>query len=394
MKKIRIYSFLEVVGIIILTSIIMFYLGSMLMYKKMGGINFNKYFKDPYFIKLVKAYDDIQTSYYDDVNNSKIIDNAITGMYSSLDKYTSFLNENETKILDDSLNGQYNGIGIKILLNEDKKVIVQTVFDDSPAKEAGLMENDEITAINDTDISNIEFERINDTFKKGEEVKLTIKRGEESLTFNVTPRDLLVTSVKSDIISYNDQNIGYLRIELFNSTSYKQVRKHIEELEKKGIDSLIIDLRQNSGGYLSNCSRIAEMFLQKNKIIYRLKSKETSETYKDKTKEHRTYKIDVLIDNYSASASEVLAAALKESYGAKLIGMTSFGKGKVQERKAISSAESIKLTTAKWLTPNKNSIDNKGIKPDIEVKEEIDNYNYDNKLEDKVILKALEDITT
>ena len=364
------------------------------MYKKMGGINFNKYFNDVNFNKFIKAYDDIQTSYYDKIDNEKIIDNAINGMYSSLDKYTSFLDETETKVLDDSLNGEYTGVGIKIIADESGKVTVNKVFDESPAKEAGILKDDEITSINDIEIKNIDLKKLSSYFKDGKEVKIGIKRGEENLSFTMVSKSLYVTTVLSDIISYNDKKVGYLRIELFNSTSYKQVKKHLENLENEGIDSLIIDLRQNSGGYLSNCSKIAELFLEKDKVIYKLKNKKSTKTYKDKTDEYRTYKIDVLIDNYSASASEILSAALKDSYGATLVGATSYGKGKVQERKAISSGESVKITTAKWLTPNNKSIDGKGVEPDIKIDLKIDDYNYENKLEDSIIIGALDNITT
>ena len=389
----KVFSFFDVVCIIVLTSFIMFFLGSILVLKKFGGVNFAKYTKDPALTKFVISYDEINKNYYDKLDKEDIIDNAIEGMYGGLDNYSKFMNEDATKALTDSLNGKYNGIGIKILSSDDT-VKIEDVYDSSPAKEAGVEKGDIILSINDEDVTSKNIYEVADKIKNSNGVKLVIKRGEETLTFNLEVKSLYVTSVKGDVISYNEKKVGYIRIEIFNSSTQEQFKNVLENIEKQNIDSLIIDVRQNSGGYLSVCTDIVSMFLDKGKTIYKLKNKNGTTVYKDKTKESRNYKVDILMDNYSASASEILAAALKDSYGARLVGMKSFGKGKVQEKVSISNNDSVKYSTAKWLTPKGVCIDEKGLDPDIKVDEVIGSYDYENKLNDKVITAALNDITT
>ena len=393
-ERIKVFSFFDVVCIIILTSLIMCFLGSVLVLKKFGGVNFAKYTKDPALTKFVISYDEINNNYYDKLDKEEVIDNAIDGMYSSLDKYSKFMDEDEAKALTDSLNGKYNGIGIKILADEES-VKVQTVYDNSPAKKAGVLEGDIILSVNGEDITSQNVDEIEDKIKNSNNgVDLKVKRVEQEILFHLDVESLYVTSVKGQIIPYNEKKVGYIRLELFNSSTDEQFKNVLKSLEDENIDSLIIDVRQNSGGYLSICEEITQMFLDKNKVIYRLKNKNGTTVYKDKTREHRNYKVSVLIDNYSASASEILAAALRDSYGAKLVGMKSYGKGKVQEKVSISNSESVKYSTAKWLTPKGKCIDEKGLNPDIKVDEVIGSYDYENKLNDKVITTALNDITS
>lgn len=361
--------------------------------KKFGGVNFAKYTKDSALTKFVISYDEINKNYYDKLDKEDIIDNAINGMYSGLDNYSKFMDENSTKALTESLNGKYNGIGIKIISSENT-VKIEDVYDNSPAKEAGIEKGDIIVSINDEDVTSKNIDAVADKIKNSNKVKLIVKRGEETLIFDLEVKSLYVTSVKGEVLSYNEKKVGYIRLEIFNSSTQEQFKNVLENLEKNGIDSLIIDVRQNSGGYLSVCTDIVSMFLDKGKTIYKLKNKNGTTVYKDKTKEHRDYKVSVLMDNYSASASEILAASLRDSYGAKLIGMKSFGKGKVQEKVSISNSESVKYSTAKWLTPKGICIDEIGLNPDIKLEEVIGSYDYENKLNDKVITAALNDITT
>ena len=178
---------------------------------------------------------------------------------------------------------------------------------------------------------------------------------------------LIIPAVSSSIKEVNGKKIGYIYLETFSSTLDTQVESTLLSMEKEGIDSLIIDVRNNTGGYLSSCTNIIELFLEKNKLMYTIKSKKASTDYKDETDVKRDYPIVVLINGNSASASEILAGALKYSYGAKLVGTKSFGKGKVQTTGTLDDGTMIKYTSAKWYMPNGECIDGVGIEPDINI---------------------------
>ena len=235
-----------------------------------------------------------------------------------------------------------------------------------------LKENDIILKVNNKDCTSLDDNQIVSLIKENSDnVDLIIKRDNQELNFTVKLDSLNVPAISYDIL---DNNIGYLYISTFSNTLSEQVKNAINELELKGIKSLIIDVRDNSGGYLVAASDVASLFLEKGKAIYSLKSNELQQIYYDETDEKRDYNIAVLINKNSASAAEILAAALKESYGAILIGNTSFGKGRVQQTKKLSNGKMVKYTTAKWMTPNNNCIDSVGLKPDYEV-DLIFNYN-------------------
>ena len=174
----------------------------------------------------------------------------------------------------------------------------------------------------------------------------------------------------------NGKKIGYIELSVFAANTYSQFEQKLTELESRNIDSLIIDVRDNSGGYLSTVTDIASLFLDKSKIIYQLDTKGIVEQVYAKTNSSRNYKIAVLINGNSASASEILAGALKESYGATIIGVNSFGKGTVQKAYQLESGATVKYTIQKWLTPNGNWINEVGITPDVKV--ELDNNYYKN----------------
>ena len=179
---------------------------------------------------------------------------------------------------------------------------------------------------------------------------------------------------------------SYLKISKFNETAYEQFYEKLNKIEVDGINSLIIDLRDNTGGYLSVATKISEMFLQKGKVIYSLNEQSSTKTTYDETDDERNYKVYILVNGNSASASEILAAALKDSYGAKLVGTTTYGKGKVQKTSKLSDGTMYKYTSAKWLTPSGECIDGVGLKPDIEIS------NGDELLKDLVLEKAIEEI--
>ena len=281
------------------------------------------------------------------------------------DKYTTYMNTNKTDELTKELSGKYDGIGISVT---DTGVIVE-VFDDSPAKKAGIEPNDKIINVNGTDISEDNTAQISSLIQgsKDKNVNLKVKRGEEVKEFNnIKIENLISPSIMVRDLSIDDKKIGYIHISKFTATLTEQMKKALNNFGD--LNSLIIDVRGNNGGYLSAAQDTSSLFLEKNRVIYSLEGKDGTKEYKDETDEHTNYPIFVLIDNKSASASEILAGALKDSYGATLVGNTTYGKGKVQETYKLDDGSMVKYTSARWLRPNGQCVDGEGIEPDFMVK--------------------------
>lgn len=315
-------------------------------------------------VEFLETYSEIVDNFYEDVDGDKIIDAALEGMLEYLeDNYSIFLDKNESIDLTESLDGAYEGIGIVAIGN-----VVYNVYEDSPAEKAGILAEDEIIEINGTKVSLENYEKITELLYKDKENKIIVLRDGKEFTFNIEVSKVKVPSVSTNIIVSEDkkQNIGYLALTTFSAHSYEEFQTELLELEKDGIDSLIIDLRDNTGGYLNVVSDITELFLKKGDVIYSLKNKDEKKVYKDKTKDSRNYKIVVLVNANTASASEILAAALHDSYGAEIVGKTTYGKGKVQTVKQYDDSI-VKYTSAEWLRPNGECVDEIGIKPDYDV---------------------------
>ena len=348
-----------------------------------GGKNYIKLYND--LNKLINVYDTIESNYYGKLNKEELIDTAINSMINSIgDDYTIYADNNTTNTFLEELEGTYEGIGYMVSMNINGEIIVANIFDNSPAKIAGLQENDIITKIDDHDFRDKTSEDMANYVKKNSnsKIKLTIKRGEEEKNITITRKKVEIPSVTSKIIEKDNKSVGYIDISIFSSVTYNQFKTQLEELEKQNIDGLIIDVRYDTGGYLSSVTDISSLFLKKGQIIYQLKDDKDEEKVKDKTKEHRNYPIAVLINGSSASASEILASVIKESYGGIVVGTNSYGKGTVQKTKVLSDGSMIKYTAQKWLTPKGNWINETGVKPTIEVELKLDPDNAaDNQLD-------------
>lgn len=377
------FNLLEVIIIIIMTSLVVGVSTGVIVYKNYKsdvGITESdgKYFKE-----LKKAYDNIINGYVEKVDEAKLIDAAIEGMYNYLgDPYTSYIDQSSTDDLTDRLNGKYTGIGVEITKIEEG-IIVINVFENGPAYNAGIEPGDILVKLNGNDITNSSAADVSNSIKNSNQssVELSVLRDGITITKTVNIKNVNVPSVSKE--NFNDT--GYIKIDTFSNTTYTQFKEALEALEKNNINGLVIDVRNNGGGYLNSAAEIAELFIEKGKNIYGLENKKGKTFYEDNTKTQRNYKIAVLINSSSASASEILASALKESYGATIIGTTSYGKGTVQETSKLSSGGMVKYTTAYWLTPNGNSVNNVGIKPDIEIildKTEEYQYETDNQLQE------------
>lgn len=369
-KKSVEFNLVEVIVIILITGIVVSVASGLIVFKnydKLSSVASSD--STTNFSEFNKAYNHIVSSYVKEVDKDKLIEAAIEGMYTYLnDEYSIYMDEESTKSLEERLDGQYTGVGIEITVNkDDNKIIINKVFSNSSAMDAGLKAGDELIALDGVSLSDKEYTYVSDTIKSSKKDTFKIKYIRDDKEYEVTlkKKNVLIDSV----VSKEYGNVGYIQIQTFSATTSKQVKDKINGFSKN-IDSIVIDVRNNTGGYLSAAYEIADYFVAKGKPIYQLKDKEGKiTTYKAKNSVLREFKgISVLINEYSASASEVLTLALKESANATTIGIKSYGKGTVQETDTLSSGAMVKYTTAYWLSPNGNSINTIGISPDVEEK--------------------------
>ncbi len=331
---------------------------------------------------FLNTYSEIIDNYYEEIDEKKMMEAAIEGMLDFLkDNYSIYLNKTETDSLSEMLDGSYDGVGLVATGN-----LVVRVYEGSSAYEAGIKANDEIVEINGTKITLKNYELIDDLIKKGESNKIVVKREGKELTFNLETGKVNIPTTETDIITSKDKKskIGYMALSTFSSLAFDEFHEKLKELEEDNIDSLIIDLRNNTGGYLNVADNIACLFLDKGKVIYSLETKDGVTEYKDENREVRKYKIVVLVNGNTASAAEILAAALHDSYGAKIVGNVTFGKGKVQTMKHYEDTM-VKYTSAKWLRPNGECVDEVGIEPDYNIDIVTDGMIYYDKQLDKAI---------
>ncbi len=384
MKKTKGFGLFEIILIIIITALITSVATGIIMLNntniEVDG-NIINVDKDKDLQEFIKVYKTILEKYYDNnIDKEGMLNAAEEAMLNFLgDKYTTYLNDQEYQSIIDDLSGTYNGIGIYIELNK----VVQ-VIDNSPAQRAGIIAGDIITKINGTDVTEASALDIKNLIKNENDkyLNLEINRNNEILNFNIEKEKLVNPSITADIIA--DTQIGYIKIDKFSENLKDQVSEALRKLENQNITGLIIDVRGNAGGYLTAAEDVASLFIEKGKTIYSLEANGSRINYTDKTDEKRNYPIVTIINGGSASASEILVAALKDSYGASIVGTKSFGKGKVQQVVSLNNGDSVKYTSAKWLTPLGICIDGIGITPD---------YNVDNEEEvntDFQLEKAIE----
>lgn len=361
MKNKKGFNLLSVIIVICVTSIVSGLTTGVIVtnsYKNNLGLTYEDLVNDESLNEFLEVYSSIINNYYEDVDTSAMIDSAVDGMLDYLgEDYTTYLDQNATSELEERLAGSYQGIGIAI-----KDRVIDSITSGTPAAESGLQVGDIITGVNGIDVTTKTNEEISDLIKETKNsVDITVLRGEETLTFNVGIATIPISAVNYEML---ENNIGYLQMEIFSATLEEQVTNALKDLESQGMQKLIIDLRNNTGGYLESAEKVASLFLEKGKLIYSLESKDTTAEYYDQTDTHTDYPIVILINGQSASASEILAAALKDSYGAIFVGEKSYGKGKVQQTYNLSDGSMAKYTSARWLRPNGSCIDGVGLIPD------------------------------
>lgn len=324
--------------------------------------------------KLDKAYQIIFQNYVENVDKQKLEDGAIRGMLATLeDPYSVYMDQEAAKQFEQALDSSFEGIGAEISIEEDKMIIVSPIKG-SPAEKAGIKAQDQIISVNG---ENVEGKDLNDVIgqirgEKGSKVELEIKRAtvDKPLKMEIVRDEVPQITVYSDIKKDGGEKIGYIEITSFSKDTASEFEKELNKLEKNGISSLILDVRGNPGGLLTSVNAIVEQFLTNKKPYVQVENRngDREQFYSD-LKKQKEYPVVVLIDNGSASASEILAAALKEGAGYPLIGENSFGKGTVQQPILMDDGSEIKLTVSKWLTPDGNWIHKQGIKPTIDVEQ-------------------------
>ena len=319
----------------------------------------------------------INREYIDEINQSESMDSAINGLLQSLDPYSSYMSPEILEEMQTETSGEFGGLGIEVGM-EAGVVKVISPIDDTPASKAGLKAGDYIVKINDTQVQGKSLSEAVDLMRGpvGSSIELTVRRrGEKkALTFNITREIIEIQSVKSELL---EENIGYIRLTSFNENSSDQIEKQIKKLKKnENLNSFILDLRNNPGGLLNQAIRISDFFLENGEIVS-TKSRKKSDNRKwfAKKGDITDGKTLLVLINYgSASASEIVAGALKDHKRAIVVGENSYGKGSVQSIIPLKNRGAIRLTVAKYYLPSGKSISEVGVRPDIEVNEEGDNF--------------------
>ena len=329
----------------------------------------------------------INKEYVDEIDQSKSMDSAIDGLLQSLDPYSAYMSPEIFNTMQTETSGEFGGLGIEVSM-ESGVVKVITPIDDTPASKAGIKAGDYIVKIDNIQVQGKSLSEAVDLMRGpvGSGIDLTVRRigVKKAITFNIVREIIQIKSVKADLL---DKNIGYLRLTSFNENSGKQIKKEIEKFEKdKKVKSYILDLRNNPGGLLSQAISISDFFLDNGEIVS-TKSRKASENRKwfAKKGDITNGKTLLVLINYgSASASEIVAGALKDHKRAILLGENSYGKGSVQSIIPLNNDGAIRLTVAKYYLPSGKSISEVGISPDIEIGEESDEFRIKTKTDNQL----------
>ena len=323
--------------------------------------------------KLELVYDTLVSGYVDkNINKDDIINGALKGMAEATgDPYTNYLVNDETAAIDETMTGSFGGIGAE-LRSENNRVIISNTREGTPSQKIGLQENDAILKVDGEDMEGKSISYVVSKVRGevGTDVTLTIQRGTQELEVKITRAKIAIETVKGTVDS-TDATIGHVQINSFAKNTAKEVEKAVTDLREKGVKKFIFDVRYNPGGLLDQAIMIANMFVEEGKTILNVENRDGQIKSYKASKDYGTFKITepyvLLVNEGSASASEILAAALKESADAQLIGKKTYGKGTVQSVIEVGENAELKYTIAKWLTPNKTWIHKTGIEPTEEV---------------------------
>lgn len=328
-----------------------------------GGSSTN----DGSFDKLFEVKDVLHQQYYQDIGDEALLEGAIKGMVDAVgDPYTVFYNQEEYQEFQDDGQGNYVGIGVMVGIKEDKIVVI-TPFEGSPAYEAGIRAGDFILKVEGVEYKGSEMDKAVSVIKgeEGKPVTLTISQNGIEKEVTIVRASITLVNVQSEMVA---GNIGHVTMLQFTNNTAKQVREAMEELKAQGAEGYILDLRGNPGGYLDEAVDTASLFVEKGKtVLYTLDKAQQKREYLSKGGDFIGAPLVVLLDEGSASASEVVAGALKDYKAATIVGQKSFGKGIVQMVFNVGNKEGVKVTVSSYYSPNGINIHGEGILPDVEV---------------------------
>ncbi|GMA50276.1 hypothetical protein GCM10025857_16330 [Alicyclobacillus contaminans] len=336
---------------------------------KAAGVRLQPGLDSPAFQKFFTVYNDLHQNYYKSESDSLLLNGAVDGMAKALgDPFTEYLPPADATQLQDLLAGSYVGIGIEVT-EENGQLKIASVTPNAPAAKAGLKVNDIITAVNGTSLKGVSLEKASTLLlgPKGSVVKLTVERpghADSPLTFSVERADVNRQTVYSRML---DHHIGYLQIAVVAEHTPDELKKQLAALEKAGAERLIVDVRDNPGGYLDQAVAMAGCFIPKGKVVVQWVDRAGHKNILKSPGPGIRLPVVVLMNGNTASAAEILSAALHEDLGAPLVGTKSFGKGTAQTTVQFSDGSSFKYTVAKWLTPNGEWIHGKGLQPTVPV---------------------------
>ena len=322
----------------------------------------------------------IDENFLFDYDEKQLYDGSLKGMFENLkDPYTAYYTKDEFDKLMESVNGKYAGIGVAVQASDEGYIKAISVFDESPAKKAGIEVGDYITKVDGESYSADQLEEAVSKIRGnvGEKVKITVLRKNdkdkaEEKEIEVERANVKVDTVDSKVVEKDDKKIGYLRVKEFEDVTKEEFAKELKSLKDQNVDGIVMDLRNNPGGSLDVCLAVADTFLDEGAIVSTV-DKKGKEIVENSDKEMDKTPMTVLINENSASASEILAGAFKDRGRAKIIGKTSFGKGIVQKLFPLEDGSGVKITISEYFTPNKTKIHKIGVKPDIEVENNNDN---------------------
>ena len=333
--------------------------------------------------------------YEDEIDTDKLAEGIYSGYTSALgDKYTVYYDEDETKALMESTSGTFSGVGATLTKDADTGyATIVNVYEDSPAEKAGLKAGDILEKIDDHEVGDEQLDTVVSWIKgeKGTEVKITVLRDGEELELTAT-RDTI--EVKTVSYEMKENQIGYIRVSEFDTVTYDQFKEALDDLEKQGMQGLIVDLRNNPGGSLDTVTNMLRLLLPEGTIVStKDKNGKTDEITCHGTHEFKK-PMAVLVNQYSASASEIFSGAVQDYGTAKIVGVTTYGKGVVQQLMDLGDGTCLKVTIAEYYTPNGRSINGKGVEPDVEVEYQYDEENpkADNQL-DQALSTVQEEIS-
>lgn len=390
------FSTTETIWLVVLSLIIGVSIGG--LFSKTSIITKKSVLSDEYLKRFAETYQNVLSNYYKETDKGQLINSAIEGMLESLeDPYSMYFNETESENFSSVLEGSYEGIGVQVSSQKNNKgILINAVFEKSPAYVAGLKVGDIILSVDEISVLQLEISEFSSMIKNSDKAnfKFKILRGEKEMEVIIEKSVVELSSVSSKIIEKKYKKIGYIYIGVFAYNTYDQFRTCLDSLEKQNIDSLIIDVRGNSGGHLISVDSILDLFLSYNQKMYGVEQSGVISYTNATGSDNKKYEIVVLGDELSASASEVLIAGLRDNLGIKFFGKQTYGKGTVQEMVTLSDGTKYKLTTKRWLTPNGDCVsDTVGIVPDVDVDLGDKYYETFSDDDDNQIQRAIEYLT-